>query len=658
MAKLTRSCSYARSMGIGWNLGNSFDAVGDNGGSHVTVDYSAPDRGTRSWGNPVPTRDLIHAIRAKGYSTIRMPMTVLRRFSQVQKDGKTRYVIDPAWLKQYRQAVDWALAEGLHVVINIHHDASLWISRWHGDRTAREYQAFCDLWGQLSHAFADEPDELAFETINEPRFVDKNGVTIEDDAVTQPFMDALNQAAYDEIRAVAGNEHRMIIVTTLETAFRPHSRLTALLHFIQHNLHNDPNVMATVHYYSQWIYSGSLGCTGFDERIGGDIRETPREHLRETADTLDRIFTKNGIGTFIGEWGLLSYDAQSDGALQAGEELKYDEEFLAMVRSHGFACALWDNGTGIDRTDSAHGYPWRKPLVGVMMHAGLTGRSAYAKGLDTIYVSREKTNPGSSSHSRDVVIPLVLNGCSFVSAVDGRGELTADQYSFDAQTSTLTIAASYIRHSESLKSSDGILADLTLTFSHGAPWHEYIVRASQPEILRVPLSTAAERTSSHLAKSAATANDRTALTFHPRQTTPSFWKEIAGTREQGITIPLRLNGNEIKSVAARRVEAGVNGSEVDPRESWLGPQSESWGMLQNGVSFLVHDDSAERVTGSLTLLPAFFDSESVRKVTGPIELVCTFQSGSVLRIILLCEKDRVTVKESMRESMRCIDDTF
>jgi endoglucanase len=639
MAKLTRSCAYAQAMGIGWNLGNSFDAVGDNGNNQVTVDYSTPDREVCSWGNPVPTRDFIHAIRAKGYSTIRIPMTVLRRFHEVKDGEQIHYVIDPAWLKAYRQVVDWALAEGLHVVINIHHDSWLWLAHWHGDTKAHEYQAFCELWDQLAREFADEPDELAFETVNEPRFVDQTGTKIEDDTVTQPFMDALNQAAYDRIRAVKGNEHRMIIVTTLDTAFAPSSRLAALLYFIQNDLHNDPNVMATVHYYSEWVYSGSLGRTGFDEPFGGGKTGTPREHLRTVADSLDKFFTANGIGTFIGEWGLLGYDTDSAGALQAGEELKYYEEFLAMVRTHGFACAFWDNGTGIDRTDVSHGYPWKKPRVGEVMTAGLTGRSAYAKGPDTIYLGAAKD--AEASNSSDLRIPLVLNGLSFVSVSDGRGELTEDHYSFDSQSSNLVLSAAYIRHIAELRKSDGILADLTLHFSAGADWHEYIIRASQPEVLRMPLSDQNSDRADDTDDRAA--NDQAALDFHEQQVTPAFWKEIAGTREQGITIPLRLNGNELKSVAARRVEAGVTGSQSDPRGSWLGPQSGYWDMLQNGGSFTVHTDSDERLTGSLTLLPAFFECESVQKTSGPIELFCTFQSGATLRIVLLLQSDRVVL---------------
>lgn len=634
----TRSLAYAKAMGIGWNLGNSFDAVGDNGGNTVTIDYAENDRGTRSWRNPAPTRDFIHAIAAKGYSTLRLPFTVLRRFHQeTAKDGTTHWIIDPAWLHAYRQVVDWGLAEGMHVVINIHHDSWLWLARFHGDRTAPEYRAFCDMWSQLAREFADEPDALAFETINEPRFVDKKGAKIEDDSVTQPFIDAINKAAYDAIRAVPGNEHRMIILATLDMGFEPHSRLAALRDFIKKDLKNDPDVLASVHYYSQWLFSGSLGRTGFDEPLVEGKPDTPRTHLRRFADAIDACFTREGIGTFIGEWGLLGYDTASDGALQQGEELKYYDEFLATMREHGFSCAFWDNGTGIDRQDAAHGYPWRKPLVGAVMQAGLTGRSACAKGLDTVYVTADSV----------IRVPLSLHGRRFVSVRDGRGPLQADtDYRFDNENgrAVLVLDAEYVRRLRQMKGTDGLLADLDLHFDGGADWHELLVQAGTPALLHEPTSVAAALagcTENSLPEDGIdrTADDKAALAFHPQQTTRAFWQPVNGSRTAGIRLPMRFAGNELKSVAARKAFGSVNGTFSDPRASWLGPQAGYWHLLQNGGAYAVHYDNADRLTGSITLLPAFFDCPSVKAFEGPIVLFCRFQSGKMLRVRLLLGKD-------------------
>lgn len=131
-------------MGRGWNLGNSFDAVDTN--------WSSPDRGEQAWGNPEVTPDLLKAVKAKGYTSIRIPMTVYRRYRDLgstNKDGY-RFLIDQAWLNRYRQVVDQAKGLGMHVLVNIHHDSWIWLKQWNGQTGAKEEVMFSDFWKQLA----------------------------------------------------------------------------------------------------------------------------------------------------------------------------------------------------------------------------------------------------------------------------------------------------------------------------------------------------------------------------------------------------------------------------------------------------------------------------------------------------------------------------
>lgn len=97
---LSASEQYVAAMGTGWNLGNSFDGV--------DTDLNAEDKGEMAWGNPAVTRELIHAVKEKGYQSIRIPLTLYHRFTE--KDGV--YTIDPEWLARYKEVVDWAAGEG------------------------------------------------------------------------------------------------------------------------------------------------------------------------------------------------------------------------------------------------------------------------------------------------------------------------------------------------------------------------------------------------------------------------------------------------------------------------------------------------------------------------------------------------------------------
>jgi len=64
-------------MGIGWNLGNTFDATGGN-----TSDVYSQEK---SMGNPKVTAELIRKVKAAGFTTIRIPVTWYRGRSRLRK---------------------------------------------------------------------------------------------------------------------------------------------------------------------------------------------------------------------------------------------------------------------------------------------------------------------------------------------------------------------------------------------------------------------------------------------------------------------------------------------------------------------------------------------------------------------------------------------
>ena len=377
------SLDYVKAMGSGWNLGNSFDGVNE--------DLEVEDTGELAWGNPTVTRELLAAVKEKGYDSIRIPFTIYRRYSVNENAGENeyKYIINEDWLARYKEVVNWAVDEGFYVMINIHHDSWIWLKYWDGDKASEEYRMYTDFWKQLAEYMADLPEQVCFETINEPDFEEN----------AQQKLDAINQAAYDIIRGTKGNEERMIVIPSVYTNYE---KCVPLYNFIKQL--DDENVIATVHYYSEWVYSANLGKTSFDEELWQNNGEsyTPRDAADNLMNTLQKQFISNGIGVIIGEYGLLGYDA-SEGCLQTGEELKYYEYMNELARQNNVCLVFWDNGSGINRTNGS--YTWKKPTVGEMLENSMTGRSSYATGLDTLYFKEEI--------QEDVEVALTLNGNTF-----------------------------------------------------------------------------------------------------------------------------------------------------------------------------------------------------------------------------------------------------
>lgn len=485
------SQKYVEAMGQGWNLGNTFDGF--------EVDTTKTDPGETAWGNPTVTKGHIKSVKAKGYSTIRMPLTLHRRYkvNESAKDDEIKYVIDADWLKRYKEVVDWAVAEDMHVMVNIHHDSWISLKYWDGNKSSEQYRMFTDFWKQLAPYFKDESDLVCFETLNEPQFEDSNN--------SQKYLDELNDAAYNIIRhSGANNETRMIVMPSVYTK-TDDAETTALLKEIQSK--KDENIIATVHYYCEWVYSANLGKTSFDEPLWD--KYTPRDAVDTMMNTIKTKFVDNGIGVIVGEYGLLGYDTSED-CLQEGEEIKYYEYMNYRANKNGVCLVFWDNGSGIDRTKE--GNPWKKQVVGSVLEASLKGeRSSYATGLDTLYFS-DKT-------SDDVEIALTLNGNTFT-GIEGLTEGT--DYTYDDTKATVTLKKDFVNAKLNAKSGYGQAADLKMHFSSGADWHEYIVKNAIATI-----------------------------------------GQASGNKTDGVTVPVTFNGNRVRRVMTYQVSG-----KVGPNSSW------------------------------------------------------------------------------------------
>ena len=163
------SMEYVAEMGVGWNMGNSFDVRSAN---------------KTEWGNPLPTKENIVAVRNFGFTTLRIPVTW-----NYNMQAKPPYIVDPNYLNSVQEIVEFGLRQDMHVIINTHHDD--WIEPSYAE--AEEVSArLSSLWTQIANHFADYGDKLIFEVMNEPRLIDSpqewSGGTAEGRDVVNQFI--------------------------------------------------------------------------------------------------------------------------------------------------------------------------------------------------------------------------------------------------------------------------------------------------------------------------------------------------------------------------------------------------------------------------------------------------------------------------------------
>ena len=144
-------------LGIGWNMGNHFDAH-NNGLSGETF-----------WGNPKATQATFTKVKAAGFNTVRIPVTWLGHIGPAPD-----YKIEEAWLDRVAEVVGYAEAAGLNAIVNMHHDggdSKYWLNIKTAALNAEVHQQIIDqvkaMWGQIADKFKDKGDFLIFESFNE-----------------------------------------------------------------------------------------------------------------------------------------------------------------------------------------------------------------------------------------------------------------------------------------------------------------------------------------------------------------------------------------------------------------------------------------------------------------------------------------------------------
>ncbi|MFD6662441.1 cellulase family glycosylhydrolase [Micromonospora chalcea] len=414
----------------GWGLGNTFDAIPDE----------------TSWGNPPVTQALLHQVRSQGYRSIRMPVTWSNHHGPAPD-----YTIDAAWLSRIRQVVDWALAEDLYVLINLHHDSWQWLNAYPGDRTT-VLNRYTALWTQIATTFRDHSSRLLFESINEPQFTGTAS-----DAQSDQVLDELNTAFVRLVRPTGGNNtDRVLVLPTLHTSSEQ-ARLDALSATISRL--QDDHIAATVHFYGWWPFSVNIaGGTRYDANVEQDLVDG----FNRVRDT----FVARGIPVVVGEWALLSYDYTRPGIIERGELLKFFEAVGYHARSRGLTTVLWDAGSFLNRND----LQWRDPGLFALMKASWTTRSATASS-DRIYVPRTGAVTAET-------LTLDLHGTSFQGLWQNGSRLTEGaDYTVSGTTLTLT-AAAMARLAGNR--APGVNATVEARFSAGVPWQISVVSYDPP----------------------------------------------------------------------------------------------------------------------------------------------------------------------------------
>lgn len=302
-----------KKMTVGWNLGNSLDAVGTGLASEV------------AWGNPCTEKALIDAVKEAGFDVIRIPVTWMGHF-----DEQT-YTIDEEWLARVKEVVDYVLDNDMYAMINIHHDGNDTNQSWLTPAPSDEdgmIAKFEALWKQIAEYFNGYDEHLMFAGMNEFHKGYSNP-TSEYLRIT----DRVNQSFVDTVRATGGNnEKRILIVQAYNTNGDASLKMTMPADTVSDKL------MMEIHFYDPWNFAGEgkgdWGQTGTN--TGGWGQE---DWVNNIFGRIKAQFVDNNIPVVIGEYGAVNNKNGND------DHRRYYVEYVTKAaKENGLLPVWWDNG--------------------------------------------------------------------------------------------------------------------------------------------------------------------------------------------------------------------------------------------------------------------------------------------------------------------------
>ena len=310
------SMELVADMGLGWNLGNTLDALPDE----------------TSWGNPKATDELIKAVKDAGFKTVRIPITWIDHTG-----GAPDYEIDEDWMDRVEEVVGYVLDNDMYAIINIHHDggngiSGMWLTPKESDFD-EGIARFTKVWEQISERFKDYSDYLIFESMNEIHDNYKNPTEENNDIIAN-----FNQKFVDIVRQSGGNNaKRHLLVPGYNTNIEQ-----TIAGFVMPDDEIQDRISVSVHFYDPWTFTAQGENYTLEWGKSGQSVDTWGQE-----DWIDNIFSKlkvtyidKGIPVIIGEYGAVVR------AEEGHEQFRryYMEYVTKTAYDNGIMMVYWDNG--------------------------------------------------------------------------------------------------------------------------------------------------------------------------------------------------------------------------------------------------------------------------------------------------------------------------
>lgn len=315
------TAQVVKEMGIGINLGNTFESCG------TWINSSSVTNFEKAWGSPEITKEMIQGMANEGFGVLRIPVA----WSNMMD---ANYTIDPAYIARVKEVAGWAIDSGMYVIVNIHWDGGWW-TNFPTDKTncMNKYKS---IWTQLSNGFADFGDKLVFESLNEEGVWDSvwnryGGTTGKAEAYG--LLNEINQTFVDVVRGSGGNNaYRHLLIAGYATDITN----TCDSYY---KMPNDPQnrCAVSVHYYNPFGYTHLEKDESWAKVQTEWGSDADKAELKKYMKMMYDNFASKGVPVIIGEFGVPTMSNKSKDNV-----VLYLKSVAEAAYDYGMCPILWD----------------------------------------------------------------------------------------------------------------------------------------------------------------------------------------------------------------------------------------------------------------------------------------------------------------------------
>jgi endoglucanase len=324
-----KSLEIVRDMGMGYNLGNTFDSYSFMGG------INTPEEQITLNGNTLPTKGMIKKIKKYGFKTIRFPVTWIYFIDDYGN-------VSSEWMILVKKVVDLIINADLYCILNIYNDGHY--ENWLG-MGMESIEKYINLWTQIANEFKDYNEHLIFESMDEVYFYNPRTYYYNYDTLLN-----FNQAFIDTIRNLGHiNKERLLIVAgayddldmTCSSDYKipvdPSNKFAVSIHYYI------PSTFTREYYFDPFSWTDDEGTIYYYEpTLTWGI---PDDYFQiiTNFELMKNTFVSKGIPIIISEVGVLTEEQKK---LESIREFFYTM-FSISLDFDGIMCCLWDTSNKV-----------------------------------------------------------------------------------------------------------------------------------------------------------------------------------------------------------------------------------------------------------------------------------------------------------------------